>query len=91
MLAPDEDEAASGRLLDGLDFGEFRYLQSMFVLIQPAHGFSPLHFVFFRRHSLHALTTLSLLRLVLSTGNCTDLGSAMSDELYICMCFEGME
>lgn len=77
------EEAASGRLFDGLDLGEFKYLQSMLVLIHPAQGFSPLHFVFFRRHSLQALTTLSLLRLVLSTGNCTDLGSTISDELYI--------
>jgi hypothetical protein len=53
---------------DGLVFGLFEYLQSTFALIQPLHGFSPLHFVFFRRHSPQALITLSLLRLVLSIG-----------------------
>jgi hypothetical protein len=36
------------------------YSQATLALAQFRHGFSPLHFVFFLRHSLQALTTLSL-------------------------------
>lgn len=73
----EEEIVAIGRLLlfvlfeFDFDFGELEYLQSMLVLIQPVQGFSPLHLVFFRRHSLQALTTLSLFLLVLSVGTCT--------------------